>query len=353
MRSSLVAYSFSHFCVDFACFWLLFARVVPGGMDAQTVALALLIYNMLAFGLQPFIGYLCDTHPMIPAGLIGCIVVAAGLLLSAYVWPALVLCALGNAFFHIGGGINSLNSGRMARSGMFVSTGALGVALGTLSGATMHTVILPLSLLLISAVLIAWRDPRKKQAAPPRFTADVSSRLPFTALVLLVALSVVIRSYAGSSLSLPWKSLSPLYGLMPAFCAFVGKAAGGALGDWLGAKNAGVASLLLALPCLAFGSSIPLVAMAGIVLFNMTMPITLCTLASRLPGHPGLAFGITTLALLIGNAPTFFFKLSGSAAAITLPVLIAISACCVLLTAGNRKGGIRHDHELSASHPAA
>ncbi len=353
MRSSLAAYSFSHFCVDFACFWLLFSRVVPGGMDAQTVALALLIYNMLAFGLQPFIGYLCDTHPGIPAGLIGCIVAAAGLLLSAAVWPALVLVALGNAFFHIGGGINSLNSSRMARSGVFVSTGALGVALGTLSGAAAHSVALPLSLLLASAALIAWSDPHSKRSAPVRFTADVSSNLPFTALALLVALSVVIRSFVGSSLTLPWKSLSPMYGLLPAVCAFAGKAAGGVLGDKMGAKNTGVVSLLLALPCLAFGSSVPLIAMAGIVLFNLTMPITLCTLASRLPGHPGLAFGITTLALLVGNVPTFFFKLPGSASAAALSVMIAVSACCILLSTRNQKGGLRHDAELSARTPAA
>ena len=140
---------------------------------------------------------------------------------------------------------------------------------------------------------------------------------------------------------------------MPAFCAFIGKAAGGALGDWLGARNVGVASLLLSLPCLAFGSSVPLVAMAGIVLFNLTMPITLCALASRLPGHPGLAFGVTTLALLIGNAPTFFFKLSAGAAYAAIPALIAISACCVLLSTSNHKGGIRHDTSVSAGYPAA
>ena len=130
MRSLLAAYSFSHFCVDFACFWLLFARVVPSGMDAQAVGLALLIYNIVAFGLQPLIGYLCDHHPKIPAGLIGCVVVAAGLLLSAYVWPALALCAVGNACFHIGGGINSLKGRRMARSGVFVSTGGAGRRFG-------------------------------------------------------------------------------------------------------------------------------------------------------------------------------------------------------------------------------
>jgi FSR family fosmidomycin resistance protein-like MFS transporter len=351
MRSSLFAYSFSHFCVDFACFWLLFGRVMSAGLPPETASLMFLVYNIVAFGLQAPIGYLCDTHPKIPAGLIGCAATAAGLLASAALWPALLVVALGNAAFHIGGGIDSLSGGRMARSGVFVSAGAPGVALGALAGRAGLPLLLPLLLLLLSGTLIAALAPRRK-APPARFALDVSSRAPFAALLALAALSIVVRAYVGATLSLPWKSASALMGVLPAIGAFAGKAAGGFLGDALGAKNVGVLALLASLPCLALGSAVPPVAMAGLVLFNMTMPITLCTLASRLPDHTGLAFGLSTLALLIGTVPTFFFKLPAGAADVVIPALIAVSVCCVFLSTRNQKGGLSHESIQSVRHPA-
>jgi FSR family fosmidomycin resistance protein-like MFS transporter len=47
------------------------------------------------------------------------------------------------------------------------------------------------------------------------------------------------------------------------------------------------------------------VAILGIFLFNLTMPVTLAAIANMLPGRAGLAFGLTTLALIIGAYPTF------------------------------------------------
>jgi FSR family fosmidomycin resistance protein-like MFS transporter len=356
MRSSLAAWTFSHFCVDFACFWFLFARAMTAELPLQTAAFVFLAYNILAFGLQPAIGYLIDAHPKIPAGLIGCGAVAAGVMTSTLLIPALLLLAVGNAFFHIGGGIDSLSGGGMTRSGVFVSTGALGVALGTLAGRAGQPLWLPLALLLLSALLIVALVPRPRAAPekPRAFwggVADVASSLPFAALLLLVGLSVVVRSFVGASLVLPWRSASALYGIAPALCAFAGKAAGGILGDRLGARNVGVLGLLLSLPCLALGAAIPLAAMAGLALFNLTMPVTLCALASRLPGRPGLAFGLSTLALLLGSVPTFFFKLPAGALSAVTAGLIAVSAVCVLLSTRNQTGGFIH--ERSSQHPAA
>ncbi|NLT98945.1 MAG: hypothetical protein GXW96_12455, partial [Christensenellaceae bacterium] len=194
MRSSLFAYSLSHFCVDFACFWLLFGRVMAAGLPLETVALMFLAYNIVAFGLQAPLGHLCDICPRIPAGFIGCAVVAAGLLASSMLWPALLLAALGNAVFHVGGGIDSLSGSRMWRSGVFVSAGAPGVALGTLAGTSGLSLALPLGMVLVSGVLVAALAPRRK-APPARFALDVSSGAPFAALILLASLSVVIRAY--------------------------------------------------------------------------------------------------------------------------------------------------------------
>ena len=142
-------------------------------------------------------------------------------------------------------------------------------------------------------------------------------------------------------------------GLLPAACAFAGKAAGGILADRLGARNVGVIALLASLPCLALGYAVPAVAMAGLALFNMTMPVTLCALASRLPDSTGFAFGLSTLALLIGTMPTFFFRLPDGAAPYVMAALIALSALCVLLSTRNQKGSLPHKSTVSVQYPAA
>lgn len=342
---SLAAYSFSHFCVDFACFVMLFHGVQGGISDTQTMGMAFALYNVVAFGLQPLIGFWSDNHPRFPAGIIGCAAVAVGLLLMPFVWISLAVCAFGNALFHVGGGIDSLTAGRgrISRSGVFVSTGALGVAFGTLYGKNAFaSALLPLILLCVSAVLIALLAHRPKQM-PSRTVFRIASGRPFAAVLLLALCSVAIRAYVGSSLPLAWRTGSMFLMLLPALAAFTGKAAGGFLADALGARRVGVTALVLSVPLLVLGQQSPVIAAAGIILFNCTMAVTLCVLASALPQNPGLAFGLSTLALLCGSLPTFFFRLPDEAVSFVLPALIAVSAVCVFLSTANQKGVSSHE----------
>lgn len=307
--------------------------------DKHELAVAFLAYNTIAFGFQPVAGYICDIRPGLPAGIIGCAAVAAGVLALPLFWPALLLCAAGNAFFHVEGGIDCLvfSEGRMSRSGIFVSTGALGVALGTMYGKTGGApVLLPLALLAVSAALIALFK-RIAPAMPAENKLKVSSALPFAAVLSLALVSIVIRAYVGASLPLEWRTGSVFLSLLPAVAAFAGKAAGGFIGDALGARRAGAAALALSIPLLALCGGSPVLSFIGITLFNMTMPITLCIVASELPRNSGLAFGLTTLALLCGTAPTFMFRLTGAAVPVVIAALTAASAVCVLLSARGRK----------------
>lgn len=312
--------------------------------DMSEVAFAFLIYNIIAFGAQPMVGYLCDNKPGLPAGLIGCIVVAAGIIVLPYYWPAILMCAAGNAFFHVEGSIDSLkfSGGKMSRSGIFVSTGALGVALGTLYGKGSGSFVVPLALLAVSALLIALFKQSHKMKPAERYL-NVSSALPFAAVLVLALVSIVVRAFVGASLPLGWKSASVFFSLLPGIAAFTGKAAGGFIGDLLGARRAGTAALLLSIPLLVFGSGSPVISFIGIMLFNMTMPITLCIVASKLPANPGLAFGLTTLALLCGTVPTFMFKVTGAAVFVIIAALTALSAVCVFLAARSKKGGVLYE----------
>ena len=58
----------------------------------------------------------------------------------------------------------------------------------------------------------------------------------------------------------------------------------------------------------------------------MTMAITLGGLVSVLPENPGVAFGVTTLGLLLGTLPTFFFPMPGRVVCNILIVILSGAA---------------------------
>jgi len=338
-KRTLCVYTFSHFCVDFSCFFALFSWFSSGSHPEQTVALGFLVYNIIAFGFQPVIGFLCDEHGNIPFGALGCLLLASGLLFLQTPVMAVCIMALGNACFHIEGGIDSLRyaDGKMARSGVFVSTGALGVAFGTLAGKSGGlSAYYVIALLIVCMTLIFVFCRKKEEPGITRSTFYIARpELSFGAVVILSSVSIMIRSYAGVILPLAWKTTTFFF-MLPAVGAFIGKASGGYLADRVGAKKIGVTSLLSAAVILTFGHTTPELYLMGIILFNMSMPITLCAVASCLPRNPGLAFGVTTLALLCGNVPTFFYPPPVYSAVFFMLAVISVMCLNYILRGGTR-----------------
>ena len=129
-RKRLFIYSAAHFAVDFSCALLLLGRIRPGPGDAL---LCLLLYNFCAFALQMPVGLLADRLDKNHAvAAVGC-----GACALAWLIPGLggAVCAgVGNALFHVGGGLDTLNrsASRCGALGIFVSPGALGIFLGGL-----------------------------------------------------------------------------------------------------------------------------------------------------------------------------------------------------------------------------
>jgi FSR family fosmidomycin resistance protein-like MFS transporter len=129
--------------------------------------------------------------------------------------------------------------------------------------------------------------------------------------------------------------------LLVSLVSVAGKALGGILGDRFGARTIGVSSLILAAPCLAYGNGNPWICCIGVLLLNMSMPITLCLIAQKFPAHPGLAFGIASLAILAGA----ILALLPLRALVSTIILCTAFACAALLNftvidTGKRK---RHD----------
>ena len=297
----LALYSLAHFWVDLSCALLAF-RSLSASPD---FAMCLLLYNFCAFALQMPLGLLADRLDRNGAvAAAGCALVAL-----AYAVPlplaAAVTAGVGNALFHLGGGIDTLNTGlrRSAALGIFVSPGAVGLFLGTLWG-RVDAVSLwagPVGLLVLAGAIL-WLCRRtfgslRSGNAPVEAEPAGGSWLPLVPLFLVV----VLRSWMGLGQSFPWKAA---WGLPLVLALALGKAAGGFLMDAVGPRRAAGWSLGLA-AALYLLSGAPLPGLLAVFLFNMTMPMTLWAAAQLLPGAKGFGFGLLTFALFVGYLPVY------------------------------------------------
>ncbi|MCR5330875.1 MAG: hypothetical protein K6E62_06770, partial [Lachnospiraceae bacterium] len=117
----------------------------------------------------------------------------------------------------------------------------------------------------------------------------------------------------------------------------IGKMAGGVLADLFGTRRVGVISCILAVPFLLLGSNMMWISLIGIMLFSMTMAIALGGIVSVLRANPGVAFGITTLALFLGSLPMFFFPMpKGITMNVLLALLSLLSAAGIYFTTVNK-----------------
>lgn len=333
-----------HLAVDLASIGTLYTVARAGLFSAEWVALLILGYDYIAFATQMFIGYALDRLGLATwAAAAGCILTAAGAWLAAPAPVAAVaVVALGNALFHVGGGTVCLRAarGRAIWAGIFVAPGAIGLFLGKQIGGTGMFAPWALAVLLALGALasLTLRGQIRTEHAP--LPAVKSFGLVAAALIVTVAL----RSLVGFSVTYPWAS-GWQQAVWLTLAVFAGKAMGGALGDWLGWRQVTVAGLLLSAPMLAFGSGIPLLAVAGTLLFNLTMAVTLAGLAWMLPGHEGFAFGLTTTAIVVGMTPSIlpaWKPLLSSPWAIA--GLILLSAAALWLALGRleiQRGAIR------------
>lgn len=297
----LLVYGLGHALVDAAS-----AFLVLGVMDPQAnLWLFIVLYNVLAFGLQAPFGHFLDKYPKprlaAVAGLLS--VGVAYFFFRTPMW-AVALAGTGNALFHIGGGQISLSIHfrKAIYPGIFVAPGGIGLVLGiylATSKIVVHPWLFPVALLIMSGVLFSSSVPAYSpiKASPHKFNY-------LAVIILVLVISIIVRSVIGLCMSFPWKTDVHLL-IWLTLAIALGKALGGILADRFGWMTTGLSGLLLATPLLAFGASNPIAGLAGILLFNFTMPVTLVAISRVLPGRAGLSFGITTLALLIGAIPAF------------------------------------------------
>ncbi len=333
LASNLAAYGSGHFLIDAICAAMLAARSLDGTIPISIAFDLFVLYNILAFGLQAPLGFWLDKwRKPRHAAAAGAVLTALAIPLSSYsILAAVGLAGIGNALFHVGGGTIALNlAPRKAWAvGLQVAPGALGLFAGAWA-AKNGWPLMAFGLAAMGIAFIIFRLPAPKidyHADKKRMPSAEKKRAPPAALLLLLLflLAIGIRSSVGLSIVFPWKA-EPLLGLALALAVAGGKAAGGVLADRFGWAGVGAGALALSAPLLTFGSGIPFFGLAGILLFNMTMPITLVATARLLPGRPGLAFGLTCLALLAGALCVFYGGTTAWSAPLILAVLIGITA---------------------------
>ena len=329
--------SLVHAAVDLCCAALFFS--VLKGSDLW---LGMVLYNAFAFLFQLPLGVVADklNRNMLIAAT-GCALVALAFAFRSVPILAMVVAGIGNGAFHVGGGIEVLNGSdtKAGPLGVFVSPGAIGLYFGRVFSANMLSLpwLLPVILLLSGgAILLLGKSEFREGSGNIPLSFDMPKNGLW--LLILLFLVVVLRSFMGTTQAFSTGNLfsgsdSWRSGLVPVLCLAAGKAYGGFHGD----RNGHIPTAILSLGICAiflFFPLHPLLTLAALFLFNMSMPLTLFASARILKGAKGTAFGLLTAALFMGIVP-FFLGLSVPVSNVLYGAIAAISG--VMLAIGLRK----------------
>ena len=295
-----------HFLVDGLCLCCLYLIAFPFSFPRLTGIFV--VYNVLAFLTQPLTGLLADRmrerHWMLLAAVVlmlaAVMTVTFGLPFAGYLAP--VLLGLGNSLFHVWGGKQVvLKTGNDMRAlGLFVSTGAFGLAVAMVffSLSLLYIFLLALCLLAVAYLKLELNDERVGDAVQD---TPWNSRVRQSRwlLLLVVVAFVMFRSFMGESFTSPIVKDNMVV-LLIGLTAMLGKMAGGWLARRMGILVTLAAVLVVVSGCLLCRSSERYVMLTGLFAVNCTMPVTLYWANGLLKGREGLAFGLLAAALIPG-----------------------------------------------------
>lgn len=337
-------YFYVHLVTEIVCFFVL-ARLVG---DKPILWVLPFMYDALAFVPQGLIGYFSDKFPKVNVGLIGVVLLCLGLIFSEInvnIYLAIVTLCLGNAFLHVDGAEVTLrcSNGKVSQAAIFVGGGSFGVIMGKLLGATPinYWLVVILALSMIPFILLGnmYRKETKSNACK---NYNFHNTKINTGLVVFLAVFVVfVRAYMGYGIPTSWNKTVLESILLYSFMG-VGKCLGGIFCDTFGMRKTAILSIGCSVPFLCFGDKIMIISLFGILLFSMTMAVTLGLLVSCLKKAPGLAFGLTTIGLFLGTAPIFFFKFTTVLSNCILICILTI-ICLIITTKIIKKDGEIND----------
>ena len=335
MKKKIVSvYSLIHFIVDLASITcvLNLVKAYSPNLNNSIMILTVIIYNFCGFALQMPIGAIADKlnkNALVSAS--GCIFVLIGYIFFKNPIFAAILSGIGNSLFHVGGGIDVLNicDKKATLSGIYVSTGALGVFLGTKSlswGFNKYWIMILLLVFAFFLLLKLYNDIKGTVSNVPVKLDNLNINAYIA--IACIFITVALRSYVGMILSFEWKQ-NLILAFASIFAVIFGKMLGGIIGDKIGFEKISI-SLIISAICFIFAFDNPIFGIIAILLFNMTMPITLTCLSNILENNKGLAFGLLTVALFVGYLP-FQFGILGAFTKIGLFCLTVLSSLILFI----------------------
>ena len=299
-----------HFILEITCFYTLAAYT-----SSTIYPIIALMYDLFAFVPQGLIGALVDKYRKINIGIIGLVLTLFSLISYKFGLPVFIvftLLTVGNALTHVEGAEATLRTsrGKMFPSALFVAGGAFGIITGRLLFQYNVSVmfIMFANVIGLLLVILANNYRNNEDTTLEEYNYD-NKKIGLLAIIVLSIFVVAVRSFTSYGIPTAWNK-TVLQSIL-LFCFMgIGKALGGLLIDKINIKRTSVISTLLSLPFLLFGNHNMYLSLIGIMLFSMTMPVTLAILVSRLKKNPGIAFGLTTIALFVGSFPAFFFTIN-------------------------------------------
>ena len=293
-----------HFLVDSLCICCLYL-LLPSYEGVGFVEV-FLTYNILAFMTQPLTGLWVDRMRNRHWALLLSIVlltlavgIASFLPSPSYLLP--LLLGFGNSLFHVWGGKQTvaLMGNDIRALGVFVSTGAFGLAVGFVycSWALLYVMLIVLCLLALFASRDEMVESRSMNSVSSG-NSDYSLNVVWLSVALLMAV-VMFRSYVGQDFSSAIAK-TPTLILVIGGVAMLGKMAGGWLAKGFGIVPSMVVVLLVILVAMLFRQSGLAALLVGIFAINCTMAVTLWLANVVLKGREGLAFGLLAAALIPG-----------------------------------------------------
>lgn len=298
-----------HFLVDGLCICCLYLTTD----NCTDMVLTYVIYNVLAFLTQPLTGWWADKmrqkHWMLlGAVLLLTLAVMTASLRTLFQSPNLaqtlllimsILLGTGNSLFHVWGGKQvALRTGNDIRAlGLFVSTGAFGLAIGGVFASWLLLYVFLLSICALSVAAIKFSEGE----TPPAETVS-SEWKSWNGVGLIIAFIMLIvagRSFAGEAYTTGITKSTLLIVVLGAV-SMLGKMAGGWMVKGLGMWKAVTLMVVGAVLCFMGKEVHVAVMLTGLFLVNCTMPVTLYWANALMKGREGLAFGLLAAALIPG-----------------------------------------------------
>ncbi len=289
------------------------------------------IYNTLAFCFQPLIGLYVDRYHHEKAILLASLVfLTLGLFINLW-WLSAVLLGIGNQVFHVAGGkvCTNISTEKSSHLGVFVSLGAIGLAIGGNLYRYRFIPYVAISLYLVLVMASLWLIESKtpKNTSPEKTQKPLVDQPKIILSGLFLLIAVFIRSFLGKIIHYDFAMNLPLLLLLPASAA-MGKFIGGFIRDKWGSFYTVLCSMTLATFLLLFFAKSKPLMMLGLVMINISMPITLFELNRLLPGKEGFNFGLLAGILFPGVVIGILYQFN----VVSYVIVVLISSLLAILS---------------------